>query len=700
MRTRAALLSALVLSLLATAPAEAANLRAGAGQGRHHARGRATTSAAGRAPTASPRASTRACHARALVLERGGRKVALVSIDLFMVPGGMVQAHRRARSPRAGFSEQNILISASHTHSGPGGYANFPTLNTAAPSLETIDRPVELHPPAQPRARRPAALPLPRRADRRRDRAGRRRPRARARPRWGSARIIGLTRNRSLEAHLANHGIISARGEGREERGPRAATSTRSTPTSNVLRVDKVVRRRGRGKRVRVPIGGWSTFADHGTVTKSSFEFYNADHHASAMRVFEARRAARRARSRRSQEVVNVYGNSNEGDMSAGPRPPRPGRVGLRRPRRGRARCCAPGSAAGRALTAQARRSTCAGRASCFCGQEVERRAAWRRTREVGLPFLTGSEEERGPLFDVTGEHFEDRRAPADRGARTGTRLGARCRRRARTACRCWRCASASALIVSVPGEGTKEVGRADPQPRSARRSRARASSAWSSPGLANEFVLYFTTPEEYDRQHYEGGNTQFGRLSSVLVPAGARRSWPGRSCAASPRRAPVRVRPDQRRDARRARPTATGPASGAIARPAARARTRGWSARALAWQGGREGSTARWTARSSPTERRAGAAAGRARRRRPRAWRCCGGGPDGPHGAKWEIPLDQPPGHATASWSAAKRYRLDVAPVRRDAPRERCELGRAPTRRGRAWRCRCRTRRRAATST
>lgn len=36
--------------------------------------------------------------------------------------------------------------------------------------------------------------------------------------------------------------------------------------------------------------------------------------------------------------------------------------------------------------------------------------------------------------------------------------------------------------------------------------------------GLANEFVLYLTTPEEYDRQHYEGGNTQFGRQSSNLI--------------------------------------------------------------------------------------------------------------------------------------------------------------------------------------
>ena len=70
---------------------------------------------------------------RALVLERDGRKVALVQVDLFMIPGGMVR-HIGERLADLGLSESSILISASHTHSGPGGYANFPTLNTAAPS--------------------------------------------------------------------------------------------------------------------------------------------------------------------------------------------------------------------------------------------------------------------------------------------------------------------------------------------------------------------------------------------------------------------------------------------------------------------------------------------------------------------------------------------------------------------------------------
>src|SRR5688500_19136737 len=54
-------------------------------------------------------------HSRALVLENRGRKVALVSIDLFMVPGGMVRHIGEALASR-GLSERNILITASHTH--------------------------------------------------------------------------------------------------------------------------------------------------------------------------------------------------------------------------------------------------------------------------------------------------------------------------------------------------------------------------------------------------------------------------------------------------------------------------------------------------------------------------------------------------------------------------------------------------------
>jgi neutral ceramidase len=151
----------------------------------------------------------------------------------------------------------------------------------------------------------------------------------------------------------------------------------------------------------------------------------------------------------------------------------------------------------------------------CFCGQRTAGGQV-ADTPEVGLPFLSGSEEGRGPLADVTPEHFEGRRLPVPVGPQghkiyppgasgvprvvplLAVRVGPR-------------------LIVSVPGEGTKEVGariRAEVE-------RAVAGSGIERvvvSGLVNDFVLYFTTPEEYALQHYEGGNTHFGTYASDLV--------------------------------------------------------------------------------------------------------------------------------------------------------------------------------------
>jgi hypothetical protein len=36
--------------------------------------------------------------------------------------------------------------------------------------------------------------------------------------------------------------------------------------------------------------------------------------------------------------------------------------------------------------------------------------------------------------------------------------------------------------------------------------------------GLANEYISYFTTPEEFDQQHYEGAATLYGKYSSNLL--------------------------------------------------------------------------------------------------------------------------------------------------------------------------------------
>jgi len=581
--------------------------------------------------------------ARTLVLRRGDRKVALVAIDLFMVPGGLVKQIGDRLASR-GFSEQNILISASHTHSGPGGYANFPTLNTAAPSLQTVTDPTSFSnffdpKPADPELYRFVYDQISKsieRADR---------DLAPAAAGWGSSRIVGLTRNRSLEAHLADHGIIKKRGEGREEDDPLGYEHT-IDPDVDVLRVDKLVRRRG--KTVRVPIGGWSNFADHGTVTKSSFQFYNADHHASAMRVFELR-VRRAGRVPAGQEVLNVYGNSNEGDMSAGLSRDGPAASDYV----GRIEASAMVRAWERAGRALQRKPELDFRWTriCFCGQPVEGGRVDDHS-EVGLPFLTGSEEERGPLHDITGENYEDTQFPFDRGPqghKYGGPLGDIPTKVPLTAVRVGR-----RVIASVPGEGTKEMGarvRAAVTTAIAGRGIERVAIA----GLANEFVLYFTTPEEYERQHYEGGNTHFGKYSAVLIQEEMAKLM-GTLVRGEPAPAPVEFDPTNG-----VKPDGPVYGNGAetgsiIQQPAASYPRLGHAA--IAWRGGPEGL-------DRPLDRAFVTAERLVRGRWTRydddlglamLWKVDA---DGRHDALWEVPRYTPAG-TYRFVIQAKRYRLE----------------------------------------
>jgi len=494
----AALLGAAALSAAAAPPAAAASLRAGAGKADITPPTGYYLGGWTRADRVAQGQHTR-LWARAIVLERGGRKVALVAVDLFMVPGGLVKHVGDSLADR-GLSEQTILMSASHTHSGPGGYANFKTFNTAAPSAGTVTDPLSFYRLLDPKPADPQLYSfLVRRIATAIRRADANRGRAAAG--WGSSAIHGLTMNRSIEAHLANHGMTVERGQGAAEHDPAGAAHT-IDPQVNVLRVDKLARGR------RVPIGAWSTFADHGTVTKSSFPYYNQDHHASALQLFE-RRVRRAGRVPRRQPVLNVYGNSNEGDQSAGLVRDGP----------------AASDYVGRIEAAAMFRAWRAARPTrgamldsrwtrvCFCGQMTEggRVADYAM---IGFPFLTGSEEERGPLFDLTRVPFEGTRSVLPvpgQGHKSGIPLSAD---GVPKAVPLMAVRVGDGLIVTMPGEPTAEVGA---------RLRAAVTSASGVgrvvvSGLANEFIQYFTTPEEYDRQHYEGGSTLYGPLSSNLL--------------------------------------------------------------------------------------------------------------------------------------------------------------------------------------
>ena len=511
MRASAVLLGALFVALALASPAAAAPLQAGVARVDITPPTGYVLGGWTRADRTGQGVHTR-LGATAMVLDRGGQKVALLSVDLFAMPAGLL-AEAADRAGR-GFSERNVLASASHTHAGPGGFANFETYNTTAPSTETIDDPSTfaelLDPaPADPKLytflvkRIAKAIRL---ADRDRD------PAAAA---WGSARLLGLTENRSLEAHLANHGIVRPFGRGEVEEDPGGYEHT-IAPEVNVLRVDKLLPRAGGGARTRrVPIGAWSTFANHGTVNPSEFEYYNQDHHGAATRVFE-QRVRHAGRVPRGQLVVNVYGNSNEGDQSAG--------LGVRGPARaervGRREARSMFGAWRRAGSHLSRRPRLGLRWTrvCFCGQRTEGGRVAARPA-IGVPFLTGSEEGRGPLFDVTGIPLEGQRNPIGVGPQ-GHKLGVSgipSEDSVPEAVPLLAIRLGTRMIVSWPGEATTEVGR---------RARAAVERATAGAGvkrvvvsgLAGEYLQYFTTPAEYDRQHYEGGSTLFGRLASNLV--------------------------------------------------------------------------------------------------------------------------------------------------------------------------------------
>lgn len=580
-------------------------------------------------------ASTRLM-ASALVLQRGKQKLALVAVELFAVPAGLQEAVA-ARLAARGFDRTNVIMAATHTHSGPGGYANNPTYNTAAPSLETIDDPLsfaEFFDPA-PADRQLYTFLVDRIADAilRADR-----DRARAVAGWGRTQLRDLTQNRSIEAHLANHGIEEEFGDGRAEQDPDGVIHT-IDPAVDVLRVDKL-RRDGR----RVPIGAWSDFANHATVVHSEFEAYSGDHHAAAWRVFAAR--VRRAGSvPRSQTVVNVYPNSAEGDQTAGIENVGPAAA----QRVGTVEANAMFRAWRKAGRRLGRKPALEGRwtRACFCGR-MTATGPVDDEGKLGAGFLTGSEEGRGPLFDVTGVPFEGRTSPNDTPEQGNKVIveGAGDPPPA-VPLAVWRIGDRA--MATLPGEGTKEFGV-----------RVREAVGEALPGvrrvvlagLANEFIQYITTPEEYRRQSYEGASSLFGPNQGTFL---AERLGELGAALASGSEAPepfeldpfYGVQPD-------GEPYPAGAESGTITEQPGDVRR--LQRATLAWEGGAQGSDLPNGRAFVTAQRRVD---GKWRRYADDLgmqflWRVAGS----EYTAQWEVPLSAPKGRYRLVVSAS-RYRL-----------------------------------------
>ena len=300
-RTVAALCAALVITGVMAAGAQAGTLKAGAGRADitpptgYYFLGWA------RSDSKSKGVHTR-LFARAVVLERDGHKVALVSMDVALFGAGLV-IHATQLLKDRGITPENVIVSASHTHGAQAGYSNFPGFNTVPPTKTT---PTEVAlAPADPQlygfmVRRLAEAI--RRADD---------DLAPAALGWGEATLLGLTQNRSIEAHLADHGIQLGYGQGQPGDGPgrlRAHDRPRGA---------RAARGQAAWKRRRVPIGVWSTFADHGTVNRPTFHVLQRRPPRLGHPGGRGRRCAGGARPA-GQEVVNVFGNADEGDISSG----------------------------------------------------------------------------------------------------------------------------------------------------------------------------------------------------------------------------------------------------------------------------------------------------------------------------------------------------------------------------------------------
>jgi hypothetical protein len=445
--------------------------------------------------------------ARVIVLRQGKRKIALITEDLNGIPGGMLaQAADMVKS--RGYSQQNVLDSASHTHAAPTSFYNFTTYNSVF-MTQRSPTDFDLSGTRDPRLYafmvRRLALAI-RRAD---SNLG---PGAVG---WGATQITNLTANRSLEAHLADHGIQLDYGKGSPAQDPAGALHT-IDPDVHVLRVDKYFGRR------RVPVGMWSTFADHGTVNKFQFTYYNEDHHGAAtQRVEHAIRTSGRVPA--GQDVVNAYGNTDEGDISAGLTRSGPAAADYVGTRESTAFLRAWKQAGGRMQRSP--KLDWRWTRMCFCGQNTKVGPVADKGA-FGLSEFTGSEEGRGPLFDVTRTPFEGDHLPVSAGGlpqnpvadpAQGDKIVIGAPLDVPKAVPLMALRIANRMIVSVPGEMTEEMGRRVRASVLATSAKAGISTAVIS-GLANEYADYFTTPEEYDAQHYEGGATVYGRASSVAV--------------------------------------------------------------------------------------------------------------------------------------------------------------------------------------
>jgi neutral ceramidase len=392
--------------------------------------------------------------ARALVLDDGSGKVALVSVDLLY---GTDKDGLLDRVRPLGFGRGDVLYAGTHTHAATE--AGEWTTSQVAEAVSEAEK-----------NKQPAV-------------AG-----------WGTATVSGVSQNRSLEAHLANHGRDIPPGTASPEDDPEGSDHPREEEL-NLLRIDST-----EGD----PIAVWAEYAVHPTTFPPSNTLYSSDLFGVASEKFSEALEA-------ETSPVSLFGNKASGDLI-------PVYDGYNKhavaERQGKRLTEGMLDAWERAEESLSGEFPVSGHTKAveYDGQEVEQGKTVASQGVFGLPFLGGAKNGPSPLYglglqgrrrpEVLADSVHGRKIPVaptpwDSEVEAQlVRLG-------------------DTVLLGAPGEPTVETGR-----------------RWSDEvvgvvpdsvsvralGLTNGYNGYFTTPEEYDQQHYEGGHTVFGKHTEALL--------------------------------------------------------------------------------------------------------------------------------------------------------------------------------------
>ncbi len=440
--------------------------------------------------------------ARAIVLDTGTERVALVQVDLGGIPYALVQRVYEL-IPDAGIPLENIMIAATHTHSSTGPI--WPTDSTGYAALggDAFDpRVFEFTATGVARAIGVANM-----------------HRVPAKIGVGEALVTDASRNRSFEPFV--HNVDVPKDEA-------AAKEASIDPVLTVLRVDETDGR---------PLGVWSNFAVHETSFGDENLLFSGDNAAYTERIVEQaiRRRARRLGipARRPGSVVNVWTNASEGDISPdGGTDKVPAEPGTVQPAQDEPPPEESLQYGGNSFTS-----------AHMAGLKVARGVleAWRRAgramttdvpldSRLGYVKFDGKEAEGEPVGPnavlgrggVAPEPFGEDGTCAEFEHQAGPGQG-------------WKAFAlggpgdtlvpatqpvsvmriGSLAITAFPSEITKQMGLR------IRNSVKEASDGQFEDvvlsGLTNGYSSYTATPEEYDACHYEGSFTLFGRRQGPL---------------------------------------------------------------------------------------------------------------------------------------------------------------------------------------